>query len=558
MTVEARTVVDVLDQAALDVLPVAVFICDAPAGTIVRWNRCAIELCGRELRHHESFSGLLRDVTVSHERMSTPTSSDPIAAAIRDGRPLRNIEAVLGPVGRPGAIRVSVCSNPVHDANGQTTGAIAVCHAVGRMETDGAPQLDERRLTLALEAGKLGWWELDLETRQLRSSPQCRANHGVSPDTDVTERRHMEHALRDSEERFHTLADNIAQLAWMADETGWIFWYNRRWLEYTGKTLEEMQGWGWQQVHHPDHVEAVVQKIRHCFESGEAWEDTFPLRAKDGTYGWFLSRALPIRDAQGRITRWFGTNTDVSDQRRAEDALLDCDRRKDEFLALLGHELRTPLAPIIAAARLLQLTGPPNPRLEKIRGTIVRQAEHMTKLIEDLLDVGRITTGMLRLEKRRVALNAILGQAVEASAPLIERRRHTIAVSMADTPVYLDVDAGRIVQVICNLLNNAAKYMEEGRRIELSGAQQSGLAIIRVRDEGVGIAPEMLNRIFDRFVQVGTSTYRSDGGLGVGLSLVKSLIERHGGTVEARSQGIGTGSEFIVCLPVHAEKEVTA
>jgi len=465
---------------------------------------------------------------------------------------------VLGPVGRPGAIRVSVCSNPVHDAHGQTTGAIAVCHAVGRMETDGALQLDERRLTLALEAGKLGCWELDLETRQLRSSPQCRANHGVSPDTDVTERRHMEHALRDSEERFHTLADNIAQLAWMADETGWIFWYNRRWLEYTGKTLEEMQGWGWQQVHHPDHVEAVVQKIRHCFESGEAWEDTFPLRAKDGTYGWFLSRALPIRDAQGRITRWFGTNTDVSDQRRAEDALLDCDRRKDEFLALLGHELRTPLAPIIAAARLLQLTGPPNPRLEKIRGTIVRQAEHMTKLIEDLLDVGRITTGMLRLEKRRVALNAILGQAVEASAPLIERRRHTIAVSMADTPVYLDVDAGRIVQVICNLLNNAAKYMEEGRRIELSGAQQSGLAIIRVRDEGVGIAPEMLNRIFDRFVQIGTSTYRSDGGLGVGLSLVKSLIERHGGTVEARSQGIGTGSEFIVCLPVNAENEVTA
>lgn len=228
----------------------------------------------------------------------------------------------------------------------------------------------------------------------------------------------------------------------------------------------------------------------------------------------------------------------------------EVDRRKDEFLAVLGHELRNPLGAILTAVRMLQLKGPPEPQLQKLRDTILRQTLQLSKLVDDLLDVGRIDTGKLRLDKQRVELNAIVKDAVDACTSLIDERHHTLTVVLSPTPVIVEVDGARIVQVICNLLNNAAKYQKEGGHVEVTASAESGAAVIRVRDDGVGIAPEMIDRIFERFVQIGSSQHRDLGGLGIGLSLVKAVVELHGGSVQARSAGVGRGSEFVVTLPV--------
>jgi PAS domain S-box-containing protein len=367
---------------------------------------------------------------------------------------------------------------------------------------------------------------------------------------DVHERRQAEQALRDSEDRFRALADNIAQLAWIADEGGAVVWCNRRWLDYSGEPFEELQGWGWQKVLHPVQAQAVVEKIRRTLETGEGWEDTFLLRGSNGAYRWFLSRAAPIRDEHGRLMRWFGTNTDITDQRRAEEALLAADRSKDEFLAALAHELRSPIAPIVTAIELLKLKGPPTPELQKLRDVISRQTRQLSRLVDDLLDVGRIVSGKLQLEPALADLNAIVQQAVEMCTPAVEQRKHALVVTLSDRPIYVDADVGRIVEVVGNILGNAAKYTPDGGRIELAVSVEEGKAIIRVRDNGLGISPDMLERVFQRFVQVDTAAHRACGGLGIGLAIVKAVVELHGGSVEARSEGIDQGSEFIVRLPV--------
>ena len=366
-------------------------------------------------------------------------------------------------------------------------------------------------------------------------------NHNLYRTLQEADRRKNELlvSLRANEQQFHMLADSIPQLAWMADSRGWIFWYNQRWFDYTGSTLEEMQGWGWQKVHHPEHVERVVERIRRSFETGEIWEDTFPLRGRDGNYRWFLSRAIPIHDDHGKVARWFGSNTDVTDQRNAEEALRDADRRKDQFLAMLGHELRNPLTPILMGAKFLSIKGPPDPKLQELRDMIVRQTLQMTRLVDDLLDVGRITVGKIRLQKEQVELKPILDQAIETSRPVIERHQHTLEVTIPAEPLSLTADVGRIAQVVCNLLNNAAKYMEDGGAIQLTAKLEEGMAVIAVRDKGIGIAAAMLPRVFDSFVQVKSANSRADGGFGVGLWLAKSFVQMHDGTIEARSDGEG-------------------
>ncbi len=371
------------------------------------------------------------------------------------------------------------------------------------------------------------------------------------------ERKRAEEALRESEERFRTMADNIAQFAWMADSSGWIFWYNRRWFDYTGTTLEEMQGWDWQTVLHPDEIERVVEKFKRHIASGEAWEDMFPLRSKDGEYRWFLSRALPIRDAEGKIERWFGTNTDIEEVRRADEKLKDADRRKDEFLATLAHELRNPLAPIRTGLEIMRY-GTDAEQMRAAQSKIERQITHIVRLVDDLLDVSRITQGKIDLQTKRLELREAIDLAVETTHPQIGAAGHKLEIKLPDEPVYLDADLTRLAQIFLNLLSNAAKYSEPNGKISIVAEYGENQVVVCVSDTGLGITPDKLPHIFGMFTQIERSAKRGQGGLGIGLSLVKSLTEMHGGTVEAASAGEGKGSSFKVRLPLAKNQRQSA
>jgi two-component system CheB/CheR fusion protein len=378
----------------------------------------------------------------------------------------------------------------------------------------------------------------------------------VGTSADTTERKQMERALIESEERFRTLADNIAQLAWMANGEGWIFWYNKRWYDYTGTTFAEVQGWGWRRVHHPDYIDGVIAKLRHSFETGATWEDTFPLRGADGKYRWFLSRALPIRDDDGKVVRWFGTNTDVTEQRSIEQKLIQADRQKDEFLAMLGHELRNPLAAIRSASELLKSTSAGDAKVQRAHAVLERQTIHMAKLLNGLLDVSRIIRGKIKLERQVVDLVTVCRETTADLAERIGPGKLEIGVEVPSQPIWVEADPVRLTQIIDNLLSNAIQHTSDEGQVKIHLTRDGNTALLRVQDTGVGIDPELLPHVFEVFRQSNQNLDRSYGGLGLGLALVKSLTELHGGSVEANSEGAGRGAEFVVRLPI-AEKRGT-
>jgi PAS domain S-box-containing protein len=382
------------------------------------------------------------------------------------------------------------------------------------------------------------------------------------------ERARVTRELRESEHLFRVLANSIANLAWMARPDGWIYWYNEQWYAYTGTTPADMEGWGWERVHDPATLPEVKQAWQQSIDTGTPFEMVFPLRGADGVFRRFLTRVNPVRDARGNVVHWFGTNTDVENERRTTEANAElrarersareeaellreaaetANRAKDEFLAMLGHELRNPLSPILTALQLMKLRG--SDASERERTVIERQVKHLTRLVDDLLDVSRIARGKVELKEELVELAEVVAKAVEMTSPLLEERTHTLDLDVPRSGLPLRGDATRLSQVVSNLLTNAAKYTHAGGHITVRAAEDQGQVVLRVRDTGIGIAPDVLPHVFDLFVQGRQALDRSAGGLGLGLTIVRNLVEHHGGTVSAYSQGRGAGSEFVVRLP---------
>ena len=276
----------------------------------------------------------------------------------------------------------------------------------------------------------------------------------------------------------------------------------------------------------------------------------FRFRRADGRELWAIVSASPYMDDQGIVVGILGMLTDITDRKRAEEELRNADRRKEEFLAVLSHELRNPLAPIQTAVDLLEQAGTSGAGSERELAMIKRQVQNLKRLVDDLLDVSRISRGKIELRKELVELAAVVAEAVEAVRPLFDEQHQELHVSIPDEPIFLEADSTRLEQILSNLLINAAKYTPQGGRIWLDVEQFRSEVVIRVRDTGIGIEPELLPKVFDLFLQGERRVGLSHEGGGIGLSLARNLVELHGGTITAHSQGPDMGSEFVVTFPV--------
>jgi len=426
--------------------------------------------------------------------------------------------------------------------------------ALRRTLTAGAPFRFTGRIRRRGD-GELRWIEFTGSQQQARPAEPIAI---VGTAQDITDRLAAETALRENEARLRQLANTIPNLAWMADPDGWITWYNDRWYDYTGTTPEDMRGWGWQSVHDPAMLPHVMERWTESIRTGQPFEMTFPLRGKDGVFRPFFTRVAPLRDASGAIVQWFGTNTDVSPLKAAEQELREADRRKDEFIATLAHELRNPLAPIRTAAELLRRLATDEPQVARASQIIARQVSHMSGLLSDLLDVSRITRGLLTIERERVNVASVVAAALEQVRPLVEAKRHEVTVDQEDAAIEVAASQLRLTQVVANLLDNAAKYSDPGARIRVEVRTVGARVRIAVSDNGQGIAADLLPRVFEPFTQAQRGSQRSQGGLGLGLAVVRGLVELQGGHVSAHSDGPGRGSRFEIELPVFSLAEESA
>jgi len=366
---------------------------------------------------------------------------------------------------------------------------------------------------------------------------------------DITAQVKAEAALHESEAKFRTIANAMPQMVWSALPSGAHDYFNQRWYDYTGVADTSTDGEGWSEVFHPDDQPHARKTWRHSLASGEPYEIEYRLRHCSGEFRWVLGRALPVRDDAANITRWMGTCTDIHDHKIAQEELKLANQRKDEFLAMLAHELRNPLAPISMAAELLKRAGANETLVRKAGNIIERQVLHMTGLVDDLLDVSRVARGLVELQNEELDLRQAVDAAVEQVQPLVNARGHTLSLQLSSTPVFVQGDKARLVQVAANLLNNAAKYTPAGGNIALVVEASGAQVVMQVTDNGSGIEASLLPTVFELFTQGKRTLERAQGGLGLGLALVKNIVVLHGGQVSARSAGPGQGSVFTVMLP---------
>jgi PAS domain S-box-containing protein len=418
------------------------------------------------------------------------------------------------------------------------------------------------------------WYELRFSPLRDHRGEIVGAAHAVR---DVTEKHKVEDALREanltlerrvadrtaalalSEERLRALMDHFPGAIFMKDRASRLLLMNQECATIMGVERSAALGKSDDEIYEDQEVgRRMIENDRKVLESGAStvFEEVVPREDGEHTY---LAVKTPLADEHGEIYGLFGIATDITDRKRMEEALREADRRKGEFLGVLSHELRNPLAPLRNALWLLDKAEPGSARATRSKEIIDRQVAHLTRIVDDLLDVTRITQGKIHLQKARIDLLELVRRTMDDHRSLFSDRDVALSARLPHLPIWIDADATRVSQAVGNLLQNAAKFTDSGGHVEVAADRDAhGMAVVRVRDDGVGMEPAILERIFEPFTQADETLHRSRGGLGLGLSLVKGLAELHGGSVEARSDGPGRGSELVLRLPLAPEQRVIA
>lgn len=424
-----------------------------------------------------------------------------------------------------------VCSYlavPVETRNGEVLGGIFLAHRDPGVFTEAAERIAvgiAKHAAVALEMSRLF----------------------ATEEQEVAQRRQAEAALRESEGRMRLLTDALPALIAYIDKDGHYRFNNRAYKEWFGLNPDELAG---------KHVVEVVgeegyQQLRAYMDqalSGTPVSFESEIRYSYGSPRCILGHYVPEVRGDGTVVGFYALVHDITQRKRVEEELREADQRKDEFLSTLGHELRNPLAPIRMAVSILRSASVDSDGRDKAVDILERQSSHLVRLIDDLLDLSRISRGKISLRTQRISIGSVIEQAVDSARALCEGRDLELAVNVPQQPILVEVDPVRVVQIIGNLLSNACKYTRDGGHVQVQAECDGEQAVVRVKDNGIGIAPQQLPRIFEMFAQIEMATHRAPGGLGIGLPLARSLAELHGGTLEGHSDGVGQGSEFVLRL----------